>query len=123
MRCFLAHAYLQNFKSQQAAAQALGSISAHVNHRHAPLSTLQLRHIACNWCVQAAPADLHRLVLNVTITATHLLRLWANRPAVLQGSSAAAKVTTAVVLDYIGFPWKGDVRAKVRRQAFTPGEQ
>uniref|UniRef100_A0A383W8R0 phytol kinase n=1 Tax=Tetradesmus obliquus TaxID=3088 RepID=A0A383W8R0_TETOB len=77
--------------------------------------------VCCGSTYEAASAELHRFALSCAITATHLLRLWANRPCVLQGSSAAPRLTTAVVQNYIGFPWAGDSCAKVRRYALTPG--
>ncbi|WIA18990.1 hypothetical protein OEZ85_003657 [Tetradesmus obliquus] len=70
---------------------------------------------------EAAPAEVHRMAVNASITAAHLLRLWADRPCVLQGSSAAARLTTAVVRHHISFPWEGESRTKVRRYALTPG--
>ncbi|WIA39286.1 hypothetical protein OEZ86_005406 [Tetradesmus obliquus] len=70
---------------------------------------------------EAAPAEVHRMAVNASITAARLLRLWADRPCVLQGSSAAARLTTAVVRYHISFPWEGESRTKVRRYALTPG--
>lgn len=98
-------------------------------HMHTHNTSQRNTPFKCNGCfcstasaVQAASAELHRFALSCAITATHLLRLWANRPCVLQGSSAAPRLTTAVVQNYIGFPWAGDSCAKVRRYALTPGE-
>jgi hypothetical protein len=79
--------------------------------------------LSCKPLLQAAPADVHRHVLDCVITATHLLQLWTNRRSVLQGSSAAPRLLTAIVLSYVGFPWEGPSEAKVRRHALTPGGQ
>jgi hypothetical protein len=74
--------------------------------------------------LQPSPAaDVHRHVLDCVITAMHMLRLWTNRRSVLQGASAAPRLLTAIVLSYVGFPWEGPSKAKVRRHALTPGEQ
>jgi hypothetical protein len=80
-------------------------------------------YLSCKRHLQAAPADVHRHMLDCVITATHLLRLWTNRPSVLQGSSAAPRLLTANVLSYVGAPWVASSVAKVRRHALTPGEQ
>jgi hypothetical protein len=78
--------------------------------------------LSCKRLLQAAPADVHRLVLDCVITATHLLRLWTNRPSVLQGSSVAPRLLLAIVLSYVSFPWEGSSEAKVRRHTLTPGK-
>lgn len=77
----------------------------------------------CRCALQDSPRDVQQLVVDCVETTSHVLRLWANRPCVLQGSSAAAKELTSVLLLYVGMTWQGPSISEARQQVASPGEQ
>ncbi|WIA39285.1 hypothetical protein OEZ86_005405 [Tetradesmus obliquus] len=68
-----------------------------------------------------SPRDVQQLVVDCVETTSHVLRLWANQPCVLQGSSAAAKELTSVLLLYVGMTWQGPSISEARQQVASPG--